>query len=210
MDIIVIFSAGNEGPGSATSVSPANYANVISVGAVHSSKTIANFSSRGPSACGQDIFPTIAAPGVNIKTSDLTSGGAFPQSYAYVSGTSFASPHIAAAAALLKSAFPDVDAALIEESLIASAEDLGAAGPDYSYGNGLVNVLAAYEFLKGEFCYADLNQDGVISLADIFVLSEQWLAASCPQCQADLNGDQTVNMKDFTEFAGQFAIPGCR
>ena len=210
MDIVVVFAAGNEGPNPATSISPANYSNVISVGAVYSSKVIAGFSSRGPSPCYQGVFPTIIAPGVNIKTADLTGGGAFPLSYAYVSGTSFAAPHIAAAAALLKNAFPDANAAQIEQAIIFSAEDLGDVGADYNYGYGLVNVFAAYEYLKSEFCYADLNLDGYISLADIEVMAGQWLIYPCTDCISDLNSDQTVNMKDFAHFSRQFAIPGCR
>lgn len=48
--IALAFSAGNDGPNPATSVSPANYPESFSVGAVDSSSTILNSSSRGPSA----------------------------------------------------------------------------------------------------------------------------------------------------------------
>ena len=67
--IMVIFSAGNYGPSPMTSVSPANNAEGFAVGAVDSTMTIANFSSRGPS-CDGSLYPEVVAPGVNIKTSD--------------------------------------------------------------------------------------------------------------------------------------------
>lgn len=210
LDIIVIFSAGNDGPSQFTSISPANYDNVLSVGAVNNNKIIANFSSRGPSACTQNIFPSIVAPGVNIKTSDLTGGGTFPQSYAYVAGTSFAAPHVSAACALLKNAFPDSNATIIEDALLYSAQDLGVLDADYSYGNGFIDVIAAYQFLHNKFCTADLNTDGVVSLADLYVMSSQWLTENCLQCQSDLNNDQKVNLQDFAIFSRQFTFPECR
>ncbi|HAL44684.1 MAG TPA: hypothetical protein DDW84_05900 [Phycisphaerales bacterium] len=82
----------------------------------------------------------------------------------------------------------------------------------YYLGGGVKNLFfyAAYEYLKSEFCYADLNLDGYISLTDIEVMAGQWLIYPCADCISDLNSDQRVNMKDFAEFARQFAILGCR
>jgi bacillopeptidase F len=142
--IAVAFSAGNYGPNHSTSISPANNPESFAVGAVDQSQTIASFSSRGPSACDGNIYPEVVAPGVNIKTSDLTFGGVFPDSYAYVSGTSFAAPHVAGAMALLLSAFPDLTVSELELILKNSALDLGAIGADNAYGYGLIDVLAAY------------------------------------------------------------------
>ena len=71
--ILPVFSAGNYGPTSSTSVSPANYPEAFAVGAVDNSGTIQSFSSRGPSACGETstIYPEVVAPGVSITTTDL-------------------------------------------------------------------------------------------------------------------------------------------
>lgn len=143
--IAVAFSAGNDGPASATSISPGNNTQAWSVGAVDSSNTIAYFSSRGPSACDGSIFPTLTAPGVNIYTSDLSFGGL--PIYAYVDGTSYAAPHAAGAMALLAGAFPNATVAEIEAALRDSALDLGVPGADNAYGAGSLRVRAAYDLL---------------------------------------------------------------
>jgi serine protease AprX len=145
--IAVAFSAGNYGPNLSTSVSPANIPDSFAVGAVDQSQTIAPFSSRGPSACDGATYPDLVAPGVNINTSDLTFGGVLPDSYAYVSGTSYSAPHVAGAMALLLSAFPDLAVSEIELALAQSAFDLGLCGADNDYGYGLLDVMKAYQLL---------------------------------------------------------------
>ena len=109
-DIAVVFSGGNEGPLPATSISPANYPESLAVGATDSNRNIVNSSSRGPSACDGSSYPEIVAPGLNVRTADLTFGGLFPDSYVNVSGTSFSAPHVSGAIALLHSAFPGLSA----------------------------------------------------------------------------------------------------
>ena len=144
--VAVVFSAGNAGPSAFTSISPANYPQSFAVGSVDEFLSVADRSSRGPSACGDDttLFPELVAPGVSIKTADLTLGGSFPNSYAYVSGTSIAAPHVSGAMALLLSADPDLTVAELETILISSASDLGDPGADNDYGHGLLDVAAAY------------------------------------------------------------------
>jgi bacillopeptidase F len=146
-NIAVVFSAGNSGPYPSTSVSPANNHSAFAVGAVDSAQRIAPFSSRGPSACDGDIFPEVVAPGLNIRTSDLTSGGIFPNFYATVSGTSFSSAHVAGAMALLLNAFPDANVNELEAALKQSASDLGMPGKDNVYGYGLIDLGKAYNLL---------------------------------------------------------------
>jgi hypothetical protein len=146
-DIAVVFAAGNYGPSPSTIVSPANNAGSFAVGATDSANLIAPFSSRGPSACGGGISPHVTAPGVNIRSSDLTAGGVSPDSYVYVSGTSFAAPHVAGAIALLLSAFPGATPEEIETALKQSAADFGAPGSDNEYGSGFINILNAYALL---------------------------------------------------------------
>ena len=71
-----------------------------------------------------------------------------PTSYAYYDGTSMATPHVSAVAALVWSYFPKCTAATIRNTLNASALDLGAKGRDTKFGYGLVQAKAAYDRLK--------------------------------------------------------------
>jgi len=61
------------------------------------------------------------------------------------SGTSFAAPHIAGAAALLMQAFPNLDGKQVADLLFSTATDLGAVGPDIIFGRGLINIEAAFQ-----------------------------------------------------------------
>ncbi|HYD39666.1 MAG TPA: Ig-like domain-containing protein [Anaeromyxobacter sp.] len=142
--ILPVFAAGNFGPGPATSVSPANYPESIAVGAVDGSGTPYALSSLGPSACGGGQYPTLAAPGVDVWTTDLFSW------YLPTSGTSISAPHVSGAAALLAGAAPGATAEQLEAALVSTALDLGPPGPDPATGHGLVDALAAFEALGAE------------------------------------------------------------
>jgi serine protease AprX len=138
--MLPVFAAGNGGPYSSSSYSPANNPSAFSVGAIDNNSKIYAYSSRGPSTCGgsTSVFPKLVAPGVNIKTTDLYGG------YYRSSGTSFAAPHVAGALALLLSAYPGLTVAEQESGLLDSAVDLGAVGPDNVYGYGRLDILAAF------------------------------------------------------------------
>lgn len=148
--IAVVFSAGNDGPGQGSDVSPANntgsYA-VGSIGDVGNPTIISDFSSRGPSACDGGLFPDLVAPGFEIPTTDLSPLNAFP--YLQASGTSFSAPHITGTMALLlgSGGFPNATVKELEDALRLSATDLGPIGPDNDYGYGLVDAVAAYNIL---------------------------------------------------------------
>jgi subtilisin family serine protease len=70
-------------------------------------------------------------------------------SYEYYDGTSMATPHVAAVAALVWSAKPTATNAEIRAVLQQTAQDLGAAGRDVYYGYGLVQAKAAIDALGG-------------------------------------------------------------
>jgi subtilisin family serine protease len=72
--------------------------------------------------------------------------------YAYFDGTSMATPHVSAVAALVWSYFPTCTGSQIRTSLNNSALDLGAAGRDTHYGYGLVQAKAAYDRIKSLGC----------------------------------------------------------
>ena len=142
--ILPVFAAGNYGPYGSTSVSPANYPEAFAVGAANNSDLIYAASSRGPSACGEAsvTYPEVVAPGVNVRTADLLGN------YTPASGTSLSAPHAAGVLALLLSAYPDLTADQQAAALIQSAVDLGAAGPDNTFGAGRIDALAAYRWLQ--------------------------------------------------------------
>lgn len=65
------------------------------------------------------------------------------------SGTSMATPHVSAVAALIWSAYPDLTNVEIREALVATALDLGAPDRDVYYGCGLVQAYDALQSLSG-------------------------------------------------------------
>ncbi len=125
-NVTVVAAAGNTGD--TVLQYPASYSGVISV-AAHDpvNGDIANFSTN-------NSFVTISAPGVNILSTYPTSN------YAYLSGTSMATPHVAGIAALLIGKGTATTPAQIREALICSALDLGTTGRDDFYGHGAVQA----------------------------------------------------------------------
>ncbi|MEU6310974.1 S8 family serine peptidase [Streptomyces sp. NPDC047014] len=144
--IFPAFSNGNSGPGCSTAGSPGDYASSYSSGAFDINNAIASFSSRGAGP-GGIVKPNISAPGVNVRSS--VPGGA----YEAFSGTSMASPHTAAAVALLWSAAPALegDIAQTEALLDGTALDTdssqcgGSAADNNVFGEGRLDVLAAVD-----------------------------------------------------------------
>jgi subtilisin family serine protease len=65
--------------------------------------------------------------------------------YGTLSGTSMATPHVVAAAALVWAAHPDLDADGVEQRLIDTAEDLGDAGFDVRHGFGRIDAMRAIQ-----------------------------------------------------------------
>jgi subtilisin len=135
--VTIVAAAGNSG--GAVSY-PAAYPEVIAVSATDQNNQIASWSSQGPEV-------DLAAPGVNIYS---TYKG---QSYATLSGTSMAAPHVSGAAALIidtKKCDLNLDGvctpAEVQQRLEQTAIDLGDSGKDNLYGSGLVNVYNALTY----------------------------------------------------------------
>ena len=59
------------------------------------------------------------------------------------SGTSFSSPRVVGAAALLRHKFPNLDGSALKQVLLQTASDLGATGVDRVYGHGKLNISNA-------------------------------------------------------------------
>ncbi|SHH28079.1 S8 family serine peptidase [Massilia sp. CF038] len=75
-----------------------------------------------------------------------------PTSYAYFDGTSMATPHVSAVAALVWSYFPSCTGPQIRSTLTKSAIDLGPVGRDVKFGYGLVQAKAAKDRIATYGC----------------------------------------------------------
>jgi Subtilase family len=147
-----VYSAGNFGPNNTSISSPqravSNLLNTFTVGSVNGNQPtwpISNFSSRGPTQCNatgaMKIKPEVVAPGQTVRS-------AYFDDYDFLSGTSMASPHVAGAVLVLKEAFPYLSGSDLLDALYQTAIDLGTPGEDNVYGRGMIDVFAAYNFLK--------------------------------------------------------------
>ncbi|KAI3982820.1 hypothetical protein MKX01_010303 [Papaver californicum] len=115
---------------------------------------VVSFSSRGPNRIIPDIIkPDIMAPGVDILAafSPVANPSDFPNAalsvnYTFISGTSMSCPHVAGAAAYVKSFHPDWPASFIKSALMTTAFDMintGDPGREFSYGSGQIDPLKA-------------------------------------------------------------------
>lgn len=75
-----------------------------------------------------------------------------PSNYAFFDGTSMATPHVSAVAALVWARHPQCTAAQLRNSLNLSAQDLGPAGRDTKFGFGLVQAKAAVDRIAARGC----------------------------------------------------------
>ena len=137
--LVVVVAAGNEGDKAWRYITvPADAEGVIAVGAVQrGADIIARFSSRGPTA-DQRIKPDVVAPGGAVIVADIRSGG-----YKTTSGTSFSAPLVSGVCALLLQIHPSWGPQQVLQALRETAEDLGPAGPDTTFGWGRVSALRA-------------------------------------------------------------------
>ncbi|MBL0356140.1 MAG: S8 family serine peptidase [Chitinophagaceae bacterium] len=149
-----VFASGNDGaqtcspyPGSFGTVKSGwqTAKNILTVGAVRvDNYSIATYSSRGPTMDGR-IKPEITANGYDV-TSTIRNN-AYGPNY----GTSMACPAVTGGLALMyeryrqKNAGADPKSALIKALACNTAEDLGNAGPDFTYGFGMLNVRRGVE-----------------------------------------------------------------
>ena len=100
---------------------------------------VASFSSRGPSlAVDSDLLkPDISAPGVDVLAAySPTQGG---EEFAYSSGTSMSSPHIAGLAALVKQGRPEFGPMEIKSAMMTTARDHAEETSPFAEGAGFVD-----------------------------------------------------------------------
>ncbi len=146
--VLVIGAAGNHS--SQEPAYPAASPNVVSVSALDLELELAPYSNSGSTIelaapggfTGTDLNGDGFSDGVlSIGGSD---GGATLQYlYIFSNGTSMATPHVSGVAALMLAANPALGGAELREILQLTAQDLGSAGRDDTYGFGLIDAGAA-------------------------------------------------------------------
>lgn len=120
--------------------------NVIAVGAVSTDLSIASLSSRGPAKDGR-VKPDVVARGIGVLSTEPTNR------YGVANGTSMAAPAVTGIAALLaeqwRRSHPGTNPTpeVLKALLIAGTDDLGNAGPDYTFGFGLVNAKRSVDLI---------------------------------------------------------------
>lgn len=132
--ITVVAASGNEAEEGNPIGYPAAYDHVISVGATDKQNRRSVFSNY-------NSFVSVVAPGTSVYTTDVGN------SYRAMTGTSFSSPIVAGAAAIVKSLKPELTPNQIKKMLEDTAIDLGVPGKDPEFGAGLVNLHRLQEAL---------------------------------------------------------------
>lgn len=145
--VVVVAAAGNNHCALSTTASyPAADPGVIGVGAVTRTRAIADYSS-----CGSWV--DVSAPGGDAGSD---AGGIWStykgSGYVSLSGTSMATPYVAATAALaVEEIGPGWTPAGVAQVLTGTATDLGAVGRDDNYGSGLINPVAMLNHINTHF-----------------------------------------------------------
>lgn len=138
--MVIVMSAGNDGAANPSGLAliaadPVARGQIIVAGAHDAARVQSGFSNRA----GATASVYLTALGEKVQSIDETG-----TAYLY-DGTSFSAPFVSGAVALLAQAFPNLTGAQIVELLLSSADDLGAAGTDASYGRGALNIGRAFQ-----------------------------------------------------------------
>jgi SrtB family sortase len=171
--IVCVAAVGNNSKYDETGVAdshsyPAACDNVIGVASVDSANNRSAFSRVNSSvdicAQGEKTYSTTdpsATLSRGLLYDDESSGdtGAVEE----LSGTSFAAPQVAAAAALLKAQNPTWQAMRIAEQLVNTTTDFGEAGRDDLYGYGMLNVAKAVGYTSSSSSSGSGSSSGSIS-----------------------------------------------
>jgi membrane-anchored mycosin MYCP len=127
--VVVVAAAGNRGDGGPTPY-PAAYPDVIGVGAIGPEGVRGAFSQHGD-------YVDVTAPGVDVTVAARGSG------HRSGTGTSYATPFVAATAALVRQRFPDLTPALVTRRILATADPAPGGPHSDEYGYGVVNPYRA-------------------------------------------------------------------
>ncbi len=122
--------------------------NIIVVANITTDEVISSSSSFGPMHDGR-VKPEISSMGTNVFSTYTPLNA-----YGTISGTSMATPGITGSVALLAQRYKQLHgdtlpaSSLIKNTICNTARDLGNPGPDYKFGFGRINALAAVRILE--------------------------------------------------------------
>ncbi len=155
--VFIVAASGNQ----RDPVLPAAFGEVFAVGAIRpngtmwdlgtnigsggTSANVPGCEGRGPNANLGDIpYPNVVAPGENILVADFSSNGL--DNVATNTGTSYSAPHVAGAAALLLSAYPNMTVDTLTKAL--SDPAVAVVDPDPNVDTSLVKAPWGYGRVK--------------------------------------------------------------
>ncbi|WP_322411843.1 S8 family serine peptidase [Microbacterium invictum] len=166
-DVVVVVAAGNRGTGTTRVGAPATIPGVLAVGGVDPEGR------ASVEASTQGITIGVAAPSENLL------GVSADGRVVSWNGTSGAAPIVAGVAALVRSAYPELDAANVINRIIATARPVpGVAVPDPLYGYGLIDASAALSATVPE-----VTQNPLGDLAEWVRLYRRAESTSAPEPQ---------------------------
>ena len=148
---------------------------------------MATFSARGPAPIPDILKPDLSSPGVNILAGFTPDAANAPpdETYAYLSGTSMATPHVAGVAALLLQAHPEWSPAAVKSALMTTArQDLTLADGE--------TTANPFDFGAGHIVPNGANDPGIVYDAgaddyDAFACGIESPAVSAERC-TELSG----------------------
>jgi thermitase len=183
--IVMTASAGNlnrEDP----EESPARMSEVLGVAATDATDHKAPFSNYSERL-------SLSAPGVAISST-------LPNNlYAAWSGTSMAAPFVAGGAALVLARHPRWTPNQVRAALLTTARRIDQLNPAYAgrLGAGRLDLAAASRYgLPACFRQGDLDQNGLVTTAEIQTIASRWHQPRDTQPETDLNLDGRLNLTD--------------
>lgn len=135
--------------------------NTLTIGSISSQDfSISSFSSRGPLNDGR-IKPELVTPGWAIVSTNTNNA------YATMWGTSMASPSATGSLALMYERYRQLHgganpkSSLMKALACNTAEDIGNAGPDYTFGFGIMNTRRAIEAIdSNRYVISSISNNG--------------------------------------------------